>query len=66
MLCNVTLAPLFFSPQTVSLLIASMTSSTALSVRLPPAERVRSLRSGFSQHSYTASYLGGACTVRPP
>ena len=46
MLCNVTLATIVFSSLT-----ATRTSSTVLSVRLPPAERVRSLHSGSSQHS---------------
>ena len=45
------LSTIVFSSRTASLLIAAMTSSTVLSMRLPPAERVKSLRSGSSQHS---------------
>ena len=63
MFSNVTLATIVFSSLTASLLIATRTSTTVLSVMLPPAERVRSLRSGSSQHSNSLVTLSRPVTL---
>ena len=65
MLCNVARATMMFSWRTASVLIDARTSASPLSVRVPPAARVRSRLRSSSPHSNSCATTSAPVNAVP-